>query len=425
MPKIAVVLKGWPRLSETFIAQELLGLEQRGFELAIVSLRHPTDPAVHDLHEAVRAPVRYLPEYLEDEPARVAAAVRAATRLPGYPLALRRYLADYRRDSTENRVRRFGQACVLATEQAQDTALLYAHFLHTPASVARYAALMRDLPFAVSAHAKDIWTTPVWDKAEKLAEARFCATCTEAGARHLQALAPQGRVHLVHHGVDPCRFAPPAERLPRDGSDPGDPVRLLTIARAVPKKGLFLLLDALARLPTGLHWQLEHVGGGPLLSDLATRAHALGLAGRVNFAGPQPAARVREAYACADLFVLPVRVAEDGDRDGLPNVVVEAAACGLPVLSTHAASVAELVRDGVSGRLVPPDDPAALAAALAELLARPELRRAYGRAARSDVVVGFDSRRGIERIAGLLDATLGGGNSSTSDAASERGREPR
>ncbi|WP_191062521.1 glycosyltransferase, partial [Geminicoccus harenae] len=99
-------------------------------------------------------------------------------------------------------------------------------------------------------------------------------------------------------------------------------------------------------------------------------------------------------------------------------------ACGLPVLSTHAASVAELVQDGRNGRLVPPDDPAALAAALAELLTRPELRQAYGRVARGDVVVGFDSGRGIERIAGLLDAALGRGGASTSNAASERGREP-
>lgn len=406
LPKIAVVLKGWPRLSETFVAQELLGLERRGCDLGIVSLRHPTDKAVHDLHRSVRAPLRYLPEYLEDEPARVALGQRAATRLPGYARAFRTYLDDYRRDPTENRQRRFGQACVLAAELEPETELLYAHFLHTPASVARYAALMRGLPFAVSAHAKDIWTTPVWEKAEKLADARFCATCTQSGALHLQEIAPPGRVHLIHHGVDPARFPASDGRPPRDGSDPADPVRILSIARAVPKKGLFLLLEALARLPADLHWCLEHLGGGPLLPDLRAKAQALGLGARVGWRGAQPADAVRPAYRWADLFVLPVRVAEDGDKDGLPNVVVEAAASALAVVSTTAASVGELVTDGVSGRLVPPDDPAALAEAVETLLRHPDRRAALGRAARAKVVLAFDSERAIERIARLVDGAL-------------------
>jgi glycosyltransferase involved in cell wall biosynthesis len=371
-----------------------------------VSLRHPTDLAVHDLHRAVRAPMRYLPEYLEDEPERVAEGRRSASRLPGYARAFGTWLDDHRRDPTENRVRRFGQACVLAAELEPETELLYAHFLHTPASVARYAALMHGLPFAISAHAKDIWTSPAWEKAEKLADARFCTTCTLKGAAHLQALAPPGRVHLVHHGVDPARFPPPASRPPRDGSDPANPVRILSIARAVPKKGLFLLLDALERLPAELHWRLDHLGGGPLLPELRQRAEALGLAGRITWHGAQPAEAVRPAYGTADLFVLPVRVAEDGDKDGLPNVVVEAAASALAVVSTSAASVDELVIDGQSGRLVLPDDPDALAAAMAPLLRDPATRRALGCAAHAKVVVAFDSERGIERIARLMDAAL-------------------
>ncbi|HEX2525781.1 MAG TPA: glycosyltransferase family 4 protein [Geminicoccus sp.] len=401
--KIAVVLKGWPRLSETFVAQEVLGLERRGFNIRIISLRHPTDRAVHDLHRAVRAPIRYLPEYLEDEPARVATAQRRASQLRGYPRALRTYLADYRRDASENRIRRFGQACVLAAELEADTDMIYAHFLHTPASVARYAALMHELPFSVSAHAKDIWTTPSWEKAEKLAEARFCVTCTLLGSRHLQELSPPGRVHLVHHGVDAARFAAPVKRSVLNGSDPVHPVRLLAVARAVPKKGLHLLLECLELLPTDLHWRLEHIGGGPLLPDLRTKAERLGLDRRIDWRGPQPADAVRDAYRRADLFVLPVRVAEDGDRDGLPNVVVEAAAAGLPVLSTTAASVDELVADGVTGRLVPPDDAVSLAGALAVLIGDPASREVFGRAAREKVLLAFDADRGIDRVAALLE----------------------
>ena len=139
---IAVVVKGYPRLSETFIAQEIQGLERRGLRLTVVSLRHPTDPAVHELHRQIAAPVIYLPEYLYQEPGRVLAAWRRVRRWPTYPAARRLWLRDVRRDRSPNRARRFGQALVLAAELPQDVGLLYAHYLHTPASVTRYAAAL-------------------------------------------------------------------------------------------------------------------------------------------------------------------------------------------------------------------------------------------------------------------------------------------
>src|SRR5690242_16873116 len=158
-PTVAVVLKGWPRLSETFIAQELHALEQRGFSLRLYSLRYPTDRAIHPLSEAVQAPVVYLPEYLWHAPVRVLRGWRTVHRLTGYAAALRAWLRDLRRDPTPNRIRRFGQALVMAAELPADIVHVHAHFLHTPASVARYAGLIRSLPWSVSAHAKDIWTT--------------------------------------------------------------------------------------------------------------------------------------------------------------------------------------------------------------------------------------------------------------------------
>src|SRR5204863_9033647 len=150
--RVAFVLKGYPRLSETFIAQEILALEQRGLDILIVSLRHPTDPATHPVHREISAPVLYLPEYLHDEPRRVLRGWRQARRLPGYRAAWRIWLKDLIRDPTPNRIRRFGQALVLATELPADIRQLHAHFLHTPASVARYAAAMRGTGWSVSAH---------------------------------------------------------------------------------------------------------------------------------------------------------------------------------------------------------------------------------------------------------------------------------
>ncbi len=165
---IAIVLKGYPRLSETFIAQEIHALERRGFALRLYSLRHPTNSATHPVHREIRAPAAYLPENLGDEPRRVWAGWRHARRLRGYRQARRAFLRDLRRDPTPNRLRRFGQACVLAAELPGEVVRFYAHFLHTPASVTRYAALMTGLPWSASAHAKDIWTTPDWEIREKL-----------------------------------------------------------------------------------------------------------------------------------------------------------------------------------------------------------------------------------------------------------------
>src|SRR5258708_1383488 len=149
---VAFVLKGYPRLSETFIAQEIHALEAAGLDIRIVSLRHPTDSKRHAIHGEIRAPILYLPEYLYQEALRVWRGCRAALRLPGFAAAWRAFLRDLVRDPTPNRVRRFGQAAVLAHELPAGVGALHAHFLHTPASVTRYAALMRQLPWTVSAH---------------------------------------------------------------------------------------------------------------------------------------------------------------------------------------------------------------------------------------------------------------------------------
>jgi glycosyltransferase involved in cell wall biosynthesis len=410
---VAVVLKGYPRLSETFIAQEILALERRGFVLRLVSLRHPTDTKRHPVHDEVAAPVSYLPEYLYQEPLRVLRGWRRARRLPGYAAARRAFWRDLRRDLTPNRVRRFGQACVLAAELPAEITWLYAHFLHTPASVARYTALMTGLPWSVSAHAKDIWTIAEWEKREKLAEAEWLVTCTRFGAEHLRALAPEAetaarRVRLLYHGLDLARFAaaPRAAGL-RDGGDPAEPVRLLSVGRAVEKKGYDVLLQALAELPAGLHWHLTHIGGGPLRAALERQAAALGLAGRITWMGSQAQAEILKQYRAADLFVLASRIARDGDRDGLPNVLMEAQSQGLACLATRVAAIPELIEDGTSGALVPPDDPAALAAALARLIAAPAERQRLGAAGQQRIRADFDMKGGIDTLAGLLRPSLG------------------
>ena len=408
-PKIAVVLKGYPRLSETFIAQELHALEARGFELRLISLRRPYDPKTHPIHDEIRAPVSYLPEYLHDEPARVLRAWRRVRRLPGYPAARRAFLADLKRDRTRNRLRRFGQACVLAAELPDEVDRLYAHFLHTPASVTRYAALIRGLRWSCAAHAKDVWTTPDWEIREKLAEMDWLATCTAVGRTHLAGLADDpAKVRLIYHGLDFARFpATPAPAGARDGGDGDDPVRLISVGRAVAKKGYDVLLDALARLPADLNWRLTHIGGGELREALRAQAARLGLAERIDWQGAQAQADVLAAYQASDLFVLASRIAPDGDRDGLPNVLMEAQSQGLACLATDVSAIPELIRDGETGRLVPPGDADALAGALEQLIRDPARRQALGQAGAARVRAAFAAEAQIDALADLLRGTSG------------------
>src|SRR3954454_6690781 len=244
--RIAIVVKGYPRLSETFIAQEILALEARGLDLAIWSLRHPTERAVHPMHKKIKAPVTYLPEYLYEEPLRVLKGAFWCLGQKGFGATFKAFWRDLKRDFTANRVRRLGQAFAMAREMPADVRHLHVHYLHTPASVVRYAALLTGRSWTFSAHAKDIWTTPDWEKREKMQEALWGVTCTEQGAKNLQALSAPGRISLVYHGLDLSRFpSPPASRPARDGANPMDPVRIVSVGRAVAKKGYGDLIQAL------------------------------------------------------------------------------------------------------------------------------------------------------------------------------------
>ena len=402
---LAVVVKGYPRLSETFIAQELLELQARGFHFDIWSLRQPYDGGrTHPLHDRITAGRQYLPEYLYQQPGRVLRGWRAARRMPGYARARGTWLRDLARDRTTNRGRRWGQALVLAAELPPQTQAIYAHFLHTPGSVARYAAMIRGIPWAFSAHAKDIWTIPDWEKREKIADARFGVTCTGTGAAHLQDLADSpDKVDLIYHGLDLTRFPDPAVRPPRT-----DAIRILSVGRLVAKKGYDDLIDALGALPDALDWQVVHIGGGELLADLKRRAHENGVQALIDFRGKQNQTAVIQAMQDADLFVLPSKIAEDGDRDGLPNVLMEAASQRLPIISTQVSAIPEFIEDGIHGRLVPPSDPAALCQAIVEMAADPAGRARMAEAALHRLKSDFGMAAGIDRLETRLMGMLAG-----------------
>ncbi|MEP4766468.1 MAG: glycosyltransferase family 4 protein [Roseibium sp.] len=399
MSRIAVVVKGYPRLSETFIAQEMLGLERRGVEILIVALRKPYDPFIHELHRQISADILYLPEYVKDDPARVAKAKRWAEKQPTYEATKALFDADFAHQSNADRRRRWAQGCVFAHELPEDVTWIHTHYLHTPCSAARYAAHLAGRSWSFSAHAKDIWTSPEWDLKTKLNDAAWGVTCTGVNAEHLKGLSDDpDKVELVYHGLDFSGFPAPSDKpSPRDGS--GEPVRLVSVGRAVEKKGYDDLLSALAELPKNLNWHFTHVGGGELSEELISEADHLGLSDKITWRGAQPREAVIETCQRADLFVLPSKLAKSGDRDGLPNVLMEAQSMGLCCLSTKVSAIPELIKDSETGVLVEPGQADQLTVALKDLIQNPDQRFRLGSAAAKHVREAFSSDPGLDHLA--------------------------
>jgi len=326
-------------------------------------------------------------------------------------------------------VRRFGQALVLAAELDENISHLHAHFLHTPASVTRYTAHLSARSWSCSAHAKDIWTTPAWEKQEKLADLDWLVTCSQAAHDHLAALAPSGsdggaqnKVALVYHGIDLAQFAPPETvGSDRDGKNAADPVRILSVGRTVSKKGYDDLIGALAALPPTLQWRLVHIGSGKLADKLQRQARQAGIADRITWRGAQPQEAVLAAYREADIFVLASRIAGDGDQDGLPNVLMEAQSQGLACIATRVSAIPELIMDQETGILVEARDWAELSRALADLIAAPARRRQLGQTGQGRVRNKFSHEFWVERLAHKFALAQPVGASSGDSATSSDG----
>jgi len=278
---------------------------------------------------------------------------------------------------------------------------LHAHFASTPALVALYAHRLCGLPYTFTAHAKDIYVTDPEVFRTKLEEARAVVTCTQYNRRFLsKQYGPlcDGKVHGIYHGLDIAQFN---FQLPTEVVSV-EPV-ILSVARLVEKKGLGDLIAAADILRRrGRVFRLEIIGGGPLREPLKAQAKRLGLADRVRLPGAQAHDAVCLAYQRASVFVLPCVVASNGDRDGIPNVLLEAMASGVPVVSTPVSGIPELIESERDGLLVPPNDPAGLAEAIDKLLASQELRESLARAARSKIESSFSLDASAERLLALF-----------------------
>lgn len=400
MTHIAYLLKMYPRFSETFIVNEILELERQGVDVRIYALRKPDDGRFHPSLARVKANVVYAPQYPEMEPARVRAAhERLAAVRPAAYAELRAYAEGLEQPYG---LKRFLQAGVIAAHLLkQPVDALHAHFASSATRVAGFVARLTGIPYSFTAHAKDIFHQEV-DPASlrrKIRDARFVVTVSQFNRAYLQAIQGEGPgdVRCLYNGVDLRHFKP----NPRTARDPG---LILGVGRLVEKKGFATLIQACALLAQrGLDFRCEIIGAGEQQGQLAALIAQMRLDRQVSLVGPKPQDAVLAAYQRAAIFALPCMVASDGNRDGLPTVMLEAMAAGLPVVATTVTGNPEIVDHGVSGLLVEPEDAAALAEALARLLQDPALRQQMGAAGRKKVQRAFDVRRNVAQLRQWFD----------------------
>ena len=386
--RTAYVLKMYPRFSETFILSEILAHEAAGADLEIFSLRPPADGRFHEALAEVRAPVTYLSHH-QRRAADLWALLRTAYReLSG--------VAEHLEELLDASVEDAAQAVELALAvRSRGIDHIHAHFASVATTVARLASLLTGVPYTFTAHAKDIFHDDVapGDLRAKLEGAAAVVTVSDFNLAHLTwSFGPAAaRTQRIYNGVD-------LDRFPCSTTEQRPPV-IVAVGRLVEKKGFVDLIDACHRLRSdGRTFRCEIIGTGPEEERLRQQVEHLELGATVHLRGPLPQSRVRAAVAGAAALAVPCVVGTDGNRDGLPTVLLEAMALGTPCVATPVTGIPEVVRSEETGLLVPEHDSEALAAALARLLDDRRLGARLAAAARTLVEEEFDIHRQAARL---------------------------
>lgn len=429
---VGYVLKSYPRISETFIINEIYLLEQMGLRLHIFAIKRPEEKKSHAIVEKIKAPITYLPEtesitenhfgrwLVKHLPLFAPSHLRLIRRRPRawlrtlfyvlFGLSLQISLKQGVRYK-KSFIKEFLQAGMIAEQVLADQICtpidhLHGHFCHGATTVTMLASHLCNVPFSFTAHAKDIYLpklNPNGLLQTKISYARFVATCTDANRQYLEQLYPDGApIHTIYHGLDTALFAPNRTTVARDV-----PV-ILSVGRFVEKKGFPYLVEACRILKErGYRFRCRLVGQADEQSDVVARMVDEGdLGDCITIEGGVTQETLRTIYAESDIFALPCFVVRNGDRDGIPNVLAEAMAMELPVVSTNISGIPEIVENGVNGLLVNQKDALALANALEQLLMNAHLRRRLGQAARTTILEVFDSWQTTVALYDLFDIQL-------------------
>jgi len=402
---VIFLVRSWPRLSQTFVVNEVLALERRGVGLEIFSMVRSGEVVVQPQVAEVRAPVHYLdaPASLRRRLHNHLALLRSAPLryLRTWAFALRNpeLSKGYTTTTTLGCLHAAVQVAAAAARLRRRGVAprhVHAHFAHDPTLVALLVKMLTGLPYSFTAHARDLVQIPSASLRTRTAAATALVTCCAANVRYVAETLPQDiptPVHLIHHGVELDRFRPRPERqavrVPR----------LLSIGRLIEKKGFADLLYALHGVKRqGRQFVCHLYGDGPLRAPLLQLRDSLGLTEELQFLGEHGRDVIVAALEESDVFVLTPIHPEDGDRDGIPNVLVEAMACGVPVVTTSAGGISELVQHRVNGLVVEPGDVLGIQEQIGELLGDRRLGEKLGRAGRATVEADYDVNRAAERL---------------------------
>jgi colanic acid/amylovoran biosynthesis glycosyltransferase len=406
-PKLRVgyVLKRFPRFSETFILNELLELERQGVEVEVFSMLRPPEEPRHARLADLKARVTYLPTVPAPDMLTVKQVAHggALQKMPLEQAASGSAFEDVmpRRSAAETTAITFKASALALLARAAGVTHLHAHFGSDATTVALLAGRLARLPYSFTAHAKDIYDTYIDEVTDrrmrraKIAEAAFVATVSEFNRVHLCEIAGRdhtGKIHRLYNGIDLERFSQTGETREK--------ALVLSVGRLVEKKGLGDLVEACRILQArGLQFKCMIVGDGPLREALENQIAQAGLEGCVELAGPRPQEELAALLSRATLFALPCIVTPSGDRDGLPTVLLEALAAGLPSISTNVAGIPEIIDHGKSGLLVGQKDPVQLAGAIESLLTSPSLCARISLAGRQKAERDFDVVKNVAALA--------------------------
>lgn len=394
--RLAYLLQVFPKYSETFILNELLEHQRQGAAVRVVALRYPRDGRFHGCLAELEQAAEYIPESVWDKSGKLVRAAWAVLRdrPMGFGNAAGQVLAG------RVEPRDLWQATLVRRwAQRRGAAHLHSHFGGYAARVAWLARKMGGPSYSVTLHAFDIFRDNVDAGLLRriVTDAAFCVTVSRFNAAHLRERigADPVKVRVLYNGIPLHRFA--------YCDSPREPGTILSVGRLIEKKGFIHLVRACALLAQrGMLARCEIVGEGPEKATLSEEINRLGLRGRVHLVGAWAQERVARALSRAAVFALPCVAAKDGNMDALPTVLLEAMAAGCPCVSTRLSGIPEIIEDGVTGRLVPPGDDAALAAAVGDLLADAELGRRFARAGRQRAESLFDVRRSVATLRGWL-----------------------
>nr|PIE37394.1 MAG: hypothetical protein CSA54_01435 [Gammaproteobacteria bacterium] len=410
----------FPELHETFILRELVALERRGLRFDIFSLQHPRDPIT--LEDAKRLSAERTHYSSLFTPATLSAFFRTLVRHPLRLLAAVGKVIRIGRDRPAEVVKNLAilplALHVGEIGRARGVTHWHGHWANIPTTACWYLQQIHGDTWSAAIHGEDIFTHNRF-LARKLDDASFSVVCSGYFCRHLQneiGLAAPEKVHLNYHGLDPRVMERAAQ--PSDGTERSEVLELVSIGRLVPTKGHDVVLAACASLKAaGIDVHLTLIGSGPLDAELREEALRLGIRESVSFAGALGFEEVLSILEAGDAFCLAPRLLPGQPPDGIPNVIAEAMALGVPVVTTRVSAIPELVEDGVSGCLVEVDDVAAFADRLRRLAVDRELVATLSSGAREKVAKLFDQKANIDELLDYFEIHRPGLVASITDAA--------